>query len=560
MMPTKKKGSVQTNGPQPCRSGRQHDAMARKSTGEFTSRRDDRVSTISGAPNLQQPKSLVDAAAWQVCYQRHLMAAQEDRKRAYRFGRDNLQLRAQAIVNHRYFDNATNCAIALNTFVIGWQTEWQMDNVGVEKSAAYVFSNEIFTAIFTAELIMRIVADGRYFCSISSASFGWNCADLVIVISALTETLMSLAGTRKAVDLSLLRMLRILRSLRVLRIVRALQFFSDLRAMVAGIASSSKSLCWAILILAALMYLYSTVIMQLLAFSLDSGLEESQISFVHTYFGSIGSSMSVLAQCVTGGKDWGEISDALRGINMFYDVIFTSYIVFAVLGVLNIVTGIFVDSATRNVQKDADQMIMHEMSNRQGWLMELAKVFEGVDVDKEGHITLEDFKHYILSEQVQAYLRSHGLDVNTNNAAALFTTIDFDDDGYLTMEQFVDGCARVAGTARQLDLARVASQLKAMGLEVMRLRALVRPQSEPCSDEPCSDDHVGEEEFEEEVNVEQGCENESDVIPQLPPPCPSVMDEVEEVESSSKEGIGLEQTHMQKWESAQSTLREEELV
>eukprot|EP00812_Abedinium_dasypus_P008673 NODE_2417_length_939_cov_116.584842.p1 GENE.NODE_2417_length_939_cov_116.584842~~NODE_2417_length_939_cov_116.584842.p1 ORF type:complete len:274 (+),score=109.34 NODE_2417_length_939_cov_116.584842:3-824(+) len=252
----------------------------------------------------------------------------------------------------------------------------------------------------------------------------------------------------------------------------------DLRAMVGGIITSGKSLSWAILILATLMYIYSAVLMQLLVYSLTAGLDDAQTLFVETYFGSVLTSMSVLTQCITGGKDWGDISEALREISIFYDLIFTSYVIFAVLGVLNIVTGIFVDSATKNVQKDADHVMLHEMSNRMGWMQELAKFFEGVDVEREGHITLEDFRQYLDSGQVQAYLRSIGLHVDVHNAAGLFNCIDFDGDGYLTMEQFVDGCSRIAGNARQLDLARTTAYVKEAVRQLMLLHAKIDSLSE----------------------------------------------------------------------------------
>eukprot|EP00812_Abedinium_dasypus_P002473 NODE_1301_length_1181_cov_687.086146.p1 GENE.NODE_1301_length_1181_cov_687.086146~~NODE_1301_length_1181_cov_687.086146.p1 ORF type:complete len:364 (+),score=93.57 NODE_1301_length_1181_cov_687.086146:3-1094(+) len=341
--------------------------------------------------------------------------------------------------------------------VIGWATDERMKNHHEAQSVVSRRFNNAFTLVFTLELLLRILSEQCSFCSHNNPNLSWNILDTFIIGTSLTESVMAELGLY-TVDLSLLRMLRNFRLVRVLRVVRTMQIFSDLRAMVAGFFSSFSSLCWATFVLALLIYLYAIVLMQLLEVSLTSGLSESDETFVLTYFGSTLESMFVLAMCITGGMDWGDISLPLREISKFHNVVFTSYITIAVLGVLNIVTGIFVESATKHVQNDASHMMMLEITSRFKWLEELAKAFEDADMDNKGRISLDELKKYIGSPTVRACLRGLGLDVDADNVEGFFKSVDFNGDGYLTIMEFVEGCGHVAGAARQLELARVQAR------------------------------------------------------------------------------------------------------
>merc|ERR1719410_2607233 len=62
--------------------------------------------------------------------------------------------------------------------------------------------------------------------------------------------------------ISSLRVLKGLRIFRVLRVIRVLRFFRDLRMMACSIMQSLGSLCWAMLLLLVIMYLFTALFMQ----------------------------------------------------------------------------------------------------------------------------------------------------------------------------------------------------------------------------------------------------------------------------------------------------------
>eukprot|EP00812_Abedinium_dasypus_P008309 NODE_207_length_1806_cov_659.147915.p1 GENE.NODE_207_length_1806_cov_659.147915~~NODE_207_length_1806_cov_659.147915.p1 ORF type:complete len:539 (-),score=116.84 NODE_207_length_1806_cov_659.147915:114-1730(-) len=372
--------------------------------------------------------------------------------------------RLRLFVTGHFFERMVACIILLNTLVIGWTTDWQMKHHHEPQGTVSRTFNNVFTSIFTVELLLRMLAELRLFFSCENPNLKWNMIDTLIVATSLTESVMAELGM-DMMDLSMLRMLRNVRLVRVMRLVRTMPLFADLRAMVAGVVSSLSSLFWATFVLALLIYLYAIVLMQLLEISLLYGLSESEETFVMTNFGSTTHTMFVLAMCVTGGMDWGDMAIPLGEVSQVHQTIFTSYIAVAVLGVLNIVTGIFVESATKNVQMDASHMMMLEITSRLKWMEGLANAFEDADMDNNGRVSLRELKRYIGSANVRACLRGLGLDVNADNVDCLFHAVDFDGDGYLTLTEFIDGCAHVAGNARQLELYRVRARTE----EIYRL-------------------------------------------------------------------------------------------
>merc|ERR550539_1344354 len=63
-------------------------------------------------------------------------------------------------------------------------------------------------------------------------------------------------------------------------------------------------------------------------------------------FGTISRCMLSLFASVTGGVNWWDVFNPILAINWTFAVAYLIFFVFIVLGVLNIVTGIFVDKAT----------------------------------------------------------------------------------------------------------------------------------------------------------------------------------------------------------------------
>merc|ERR1740121_153936 len=177
-------------------------------------------------------------------------------------------------------------------------------------------------------------------------------------------------------------------------------------------------------------------------------------------FGGIIVTMHTLYQSMTGGIDWGEPAFELAKIHFAMDGLYCFFIAFSVLCMLNIVTGVFVENANSITRSDADVMVMEEMANQEKRLDETRVLFGLAAGHQDNWLLEQQFVDFSQERKVQAYFRKIGMNVEKENASALFRLIDVDSDGRLTAQEFVEGCTQFIGNARQLDIARIRREVQ----------------------------------------------------------------------------------------------------
>merc|ERR1719393_1018753 len=104
--------------------------------------------------------------------------------------------------------------------------------------------------------------------------------------------------------------------------------------------------------------------------------------------------MLTLFMSISGGINWSGIQEALTSVSEAYGVLFALYIGVMVLGVLNIITGIFVQGASELAQLDRDLVTQQEMERNNLWMQELMKIFKELDQNSNGTITLDEFNQH----------------------------------------------------------------------------------------------------------------------------------------------------------------------
>jgi len=378
----------------------------------------------------------------------------------------------------KIFEAITTVLIIANAAIIGAQTEWTVQNIGSDLPSAYRTMDLFFTVYFTIELSIRIIDEARFFLSWYNEDLKWNLFDSFIVGMALLEELF-VGGP---VDASGMRALRVLRLARLLRVVRVMRFFRDLRIMVAGIVSSLKSLVWCFILLLMIKFMFSLVILQVITEELLARYEDGTLETDEAaakllfHFGSMLRSIYTLFLTITGGVDWGEVAQMLVNIQPFMGLAFMAYIGFCLLCVFNIVTCVFVDKANSFTKTDVDNMVIEELSNRQQWIEEMRGILSNADSDGTDTLNRDEFVEYISDTRVQAYFRNIGLNVEKDNAMALFKLIDLDDSGTVTLEEFVEGCAQFVGNARQLDIARAQHELRHCSKQMKEMPEFIKAE------------------------------------------------------------------------------------
>ncbi|XP_064414921.1 voltage-dependent T-type calcium channel subunit alpha-1H [Latimeria chalumnae] len=123
----------------------------------------------------------------------------------------------QKVIAHKMFDHVVLVFIFLNCITIALERP-EIDQNSTERMFLTV-SNYIFTAIFVAEMTVKVVALG--FCSGENTYLqsSWNVLDGVLVFVSIIDIIVSLASAGGAKILGILRVLRLLRTLRPLRVI-----------------------------------------------------------------------------------------------------------------------------------------------------------------------------------------------------------------------------------------------------------------------------------------------------------------------------------------------------
>ncbi|XP_028331534.1 voltage-dependent T-type calcium channel subunit alpha-1G isoform X4 [Gouania willdenowi] len=143
---------------------------------------------------------------------------QRDTWSLYLFPADSrFRIICNKIITHKMFDHIVLVIIFLNCITIA------MERPRIDPSSAerifLTLSNYIFTAIFVAEMTVKIVALGWCFGENSYLRSSWNILDGMLVMISVIDILVSLISNSGTKILGMLRVLRLLRTLRPLRVI-----------------------------------------------------------------------------------------------------------------------------------------------------------------------------------------------------------------------------------------------------------------------------------------------------------------------------------------------------
>lgn len=380
----------------------------------------------------------------------------------------------------RYFQNlvASECfegtmafLIIMNVAYVGAEVEHDAQHASRGGAVFDVFKH-FFASVFMLELTLRYMAAGwvLFFTDTN------NLFDTFLVVTSLFEIIAAglEAVTETADDLAGLRVIRIVRIcrlLRLLRIARVVRVVRPLRMLVHSIFSTLKSLIWALILLGIIIYMFSIIFTQSVT---DFIKEDSQITAIESTalrqdWGRLATSMFTLYLIVTNGRDWYELVDSLATVDPGLIFVLLVYISFIYFAVLNVVTGVFCQTAIESAQHDRDLMMQSMLQNREEFLDRVKHQFGDMfqifgEGGKDG-VNFSEFESHINDPSVQAYLAL--MELNSADAWGLFQLLGNDETNSVDVEDFVDGCLRLKGGARSIDLALMRKENR---IQVRKLR------------------------------------------------------------------------------------------
>lgn len=361
----------------------------------------------------------------------------------------------QRLLNDARFEAACAFMIIANSIFVGVQVQYSASERTNTQSRHLQIGHVVFCVLFSAELGMRITDEFPVFFLRRNGDWLLNWFDVLVVAASIFEAFADWTGAFD--NLTWLLFVRIARSLRLVRFIRRGAFFRELRAMVYMIAHTLKALVWSLVLLFMLMYMFSLVLTQGVTNFLiaHDPLGELAVSVrVQKFFGSIHLSMLTLLHSLTGGISWSEPAELLRAVDTkypLYEVVFASFILFTLFAMLNVITGFFCENAREKASSDREHMIQEQMSDRKRYLKEVKALFCEIDADGDNMLSLDELEQTMKNASVKAYLSSMQIDVS--QVWDIFKLLDDDGSGTINVEEFADGCLRLRGQAKSLDIA-----------------------------------------------------------------------------------------------------------
>jgi len=240
--------------------------------------------------------------------------------------------------------------------------------------------------------------------------------------------------------------IRILRLLRLLRVARLINLLTELRTLIVSIMTSFKSVIWAFGLLSMIMYVVGIYFTQIVtAYKVDRGAHDSEE--LEDLYGSLSKSMITLFEAIASGISWKAAVDPLSDAGPYTKAWFLGYIAFTVFIVLNVVTGVFVGTATEKAKEDTKKVLMFQ----------LRELFRKADSDHSGVMNWDKFLLNLQDPYLQNYLKV--VDLDQTEAYDLFVLLDSDDSDAIDEVEFVNGCLQLHGTAKAIELATLTREI-----------------------------------------------------------------------------------------------------
>lgn len=204
-----------------------------------------------------------------------------------------------------------------------------------------------------------------------------------------------------------------------------------------------KSLYWTVVLLFLMIYVVAVYLTQLvLDYRVEKSLGGTQPNEqLGQYYSSLFRSILSLYQAISGGVDWDDLVNPLiQEISPLIGLIFTFYIAFSILALMNVVTGVFVESALKNAKEDSDNYMISHARN-------LFREASG----NMGIIRWAQFEAMVGTDQMKEFFSHIGVDVS--EAKSIFHLLDVDDSDEIDLDEFLSGCVRLRGPAKAIDVS-----------------------------------------------------------------------------------------------------------
>jgi hypothetical protein len=198
---------------------------------------------------------------------------------------------------------------------------------------------------------------------------------------------------------------------------------------------------------------------------------ETQRAELLSMYGSVQQSMLTLYKATTGGDDWSLSYTAISSTGWVASMVYLLFVAFMQIAIVNIITGIFVDTALQKLAPDREAIALSHHREKELVAREMRSLWREVAEVDDGYLSPDDFYKGVRGTKIPYLLEDLGLSVD--NVTQFFNVLQTNspEDGKVRLNNFVHGCMRLKGSASSFDIQEMRSEVFAIGRKVDRLGA-----------------------------------------------------------------------------------------
>jgi len=329
-----------------------------------------------------------------------------------------------------------------------------------------------FQVIYTIELVAKLYVHRLYFFWNEDSAL--NILDFTLVFTGALDIALRLSNLW---NVTYFRSLRVVKVAKALRLVRVITGAEALRNIFICIIGSMMNFVWSILMLTVVLYVFSLLLVISAGNHLQeigddtSDAAESLRSELLLMYGSIQQSMLTLYKATTGGDDWSLSYNAIASTGWVPSIVYLFFVAFMQIALVNIITGIFVDTALQKLAPDREATALSHHKEKELAAENMRSLWREVAETDDGYLTTEDFRSGLRGTKIPYQLEDMGLSID--NVSHFFRVLQrhSSEDGKVRINNFVHGCMRLKGAASSYDIQEMRSEIFAIGRKVDRLAA-----------------------------------------------------------------------------------------
>lgn len=383
---------------------------------------------------------------------------------------------AQMLVTSMIFECFSAVLIIASGTFVGVETDFMAKHGGqTQKMHGHV--HMFFNIVFLMECALRVGAEGADEYFTKSKERRWNWAETLLAGSSAIDLFLALLRSDLTEAGLVLRAVRLFRLVRMLRLIRAMKFAREFQRMVYAVISCVRTLMCSMVMLFFIMYIFALVFCQgATEFLLMDGISwgtpqdmgalfdpaafnsNTPEQMLYEMYGTLPKSFYSLFAAISQGISWHYAFQPLSHINWMYAGGFLLYITLVLFGVMNVVTSVFVESAILSAQRYRDLIVQQKEHEREIAMEHMKEVFSQIDYDGSGEICIEEMEYFLTEPALRSYVEALG--ISAENTRLLFRLMDVDGSGKIDMGEFCEGCLRLQGDAKSVDVHTMIYQVR----------------------------------------------------------------------------------------------------